>query len=69
MVTPDEDRELLETATGSQGQIENVEESIVELKQMKAKAKSAFTKCRRHLLVLIQDKEANVETISKTCIH
>ena len=58
---------MLETATGSQGQIENVEESIVELKQMKAKAKSAFTKCRRHLLVLIQDKETNVEAISKMC--
>ena len=67
MVTLDEDRELLETATGSQGQIENVEESIVELKQIKAKAKSAFTKCRCHLLVLIQDKETNVEAISKMC--
>ena len=44
MVTPDEDRVLLETATEGQGQIENVEESIVELKQMKAKAKSVFTK-------------------------
>ena len=32
MVDPDEDRELLESATRSQGQIENVEESIVELK-------------------------------------
>ena len=56
MVTPGEDRELPETATESQGQIENVEESIVELKQMKAKAKSAFTKHRRHLLVLIQEE-------------
>ena len=44
MVTPNEDRELLETATGSQSQIENVEESIVELKQMKVKAKSTFAK-------------------------
>ena len=69
MVTPDEDRVLLETATEGQGQIENVEESIVELKQMKAKAKakSAFTKCRHHLLVFIQDKEANVEAISEMC--
>ena len=67
MATPEEDRELLETAIEGQGQIENVEESIVELKQMKAKAKSAFTKCRCHLLVLIQDKEANVEGISEKC--
>ena len=67
MATPDEDRVLLETATGSQGQIENVEENILEPKHMKAKAKSAFTKCRHRLLVLIQDKEANVEAISKTC--
>ena len=37
MVTPAED---IETATENQGQIENVKESIVELKQMKAKAKS-----------------------------
>ena len=36
MVTPGEDWKLLETATEGQGQIENVEESIVELKQMKA---------------------------------
>ena len=56
MVTPGEDRELLETATESQGQIENVEESIVELKQMKAKA--AFAKHRHHLLVyLFKTKE------------
>ena len=34
---------------------------------MKAKAKSAFTKHRHHLLVLIQDKEVNVEAISKMC--
>ena len=40
MVDPDEDRELLESTTRSQGQIEDVEESIVELKQLKAKAKS-----------------------------
>ena len=60
MVDPDEDRELLESATKSQGQIENIEESIVELKQLKAKAKSAFTKHRRLLLVLIQDEEVKV---------
>ena len=34
---------------------------------MKAKAKSAFTKHRHHLLVLIQDKEVNIEAISKMC--
>ena len=67
MVTPDEDRVLLKTATEGQGQIENIEESIVELKQMKAEAKSAFTKCRRHLLVLIQGKKADVDAISKMC--
>ena len=34
----------------------------MELKEIKAKAKSAFTKVRHHLLVLIQDK-VDVDTI------
>ena len=42
-------------------------EGIVELKQMKAKAKSTFTKVRRHLLVLIQDEEVDVDNIAKKC--
>ena len=33
---------------------QSAEESIVELKQRKAKAKSAFTRVRHHLLVHIQ---------------
>ena len=58
---------MLETATESQSQIENVEESIVELKQMKAKAKSAFTKVRHHLLALIQDNKVSIKAIIEMC--
>ena len=51
--------------------IETVEqfvgESIVELKQMKTKAKSAFTKVRSHLLAQIQDKEVGMDNIKGMC--
>ena len=67
----DKEKELLVPATATVVETENVEQSgregIVELKQMKAKAKSAFTKVRRHLLVLIQDEEVDVDNIAKMC--
>ena len=67
----DKEKELLVPATATVVETENVEQSgregIVELKQMKAKSKSAFTKVRRHLLVLIQDEEVDVDNIAKMC--
>ena len=50
-------------------EIENTQlfESIIELKQMKAKAKSSFTKIRCRLLVLIQEKEITTEGIKEMC--
>ena len=67
----DKEKELLVPATAIVVETENVEQSgregIVELKQMKAKAKSAFTKVRHHLLVLIQDEEVDVDNIAKMC--
>ena len=66
----DKEKELLVPATAIVVETENVEQSgredIVELKQMKAKAKSTFTKVRHHLLVLIQD-EVDVDNTAKMC--
>jgi len=36
----------------------SLEDSIVELKQLKAKSKSHFTKLRRWLLVTLQEKNS-----------
>lgn len=64
----EEEKELVETAKASERQnAELFEESVVELKQMKARAKSTFTKVRRRLLVMIQDKEVDVEAIREMC--
>ena len=67
----DKEKELLVPPTATVVETENVEQSgregIVELKQMKAKAKSTFTKVRRHLLVLIQDEQVDVDNIAKMC--
>ena len=50
----EQQRDLLVTVTNEDEEIvKQAKESIVELKQMKAKAKSTFTKVRRCLLVLI----------------
>ena len=57
MAATNEDEEIVEQA----------KESFIELKQMKAKAKSTFTKVRRHFLVLMQDKEVNIEAIHQMC--
>ena len=64
MVDPEEQLESVIA-----GEIESTQllESIVELKQLKAKAKSSFTKVRCHLLVLIQNEEATIEAIREMC--
>ena len=65
----DKEKDLLPiTALSDTENVEqSVEESIVELKQRKAKAKSAFTRVRRHLLVYIQDEEVDVDSIKEMC--
>ena len=67
----DKEKELLVIPTAIAVETKNVEQSgregIVELKQMKAKTKSTFIKVRRHLLVLIQDEEVDVDNIAKMC--
>jgi len=40
-------------------------ENIIELKSLKAKAKSGFTKARCTLLVLIQQRETTLEAIQR----
>ena len=60
----EQQRELLVAATNEDEEIvKQAVESFVELKQMKAKAKSTSTKVRRCSLVLIQDEEVNIKTI------
>ena len=50
----EQQREVLGVTTNKDEEIvEQAEESFVEFKQMKAKAKSTFTKVRKHLLVFI----------------
>ena len=64
----EQQRELLVAATNENEEIvKQAVESFVELKQMKAKAKSTFTKVGRRLLVLIQDEEVNIEAIHQMC--
>ena len=46
--------------------LEHYEESVLELKQIKTKVKSAFTKVRHHLLVSFQ-QEVNIGHINKPC--
>ena len=62
MVDKEKDLLVLATAVDTENVEQSTRETIVELKQMKAKVKSAFTKVRHHLLVLIQD-EVDVDTI------
>ena len=57
----DKEKDLLSLTVSSEAENveQSVEESIVELKQRKAKVKSAFTRVRRHLLVHIQNEEVH----------
>ena len=41
--------------------------NVVELKHSKARAKTAFTKARRVLLVLIQQRELTLDAIQEGC--
>ena len=68
MVDKEKDLLPLTASSDAENVEQSVEESIVELlKQRKAKAKSAFTRVRRHLLVHIQDEEVDVDSIKETC--
>ena len=46
---------------------EQFEETIAELKQVKARAKTVFTKSRRNLLVTIQQENVSREEIKEAC--
>ena len=68
MVDKEKDMLPLTASSDAENVEQSVEESIVELlKQRKAKAKSTFTRVRRHLLVHIQDEEVDVDSIKETC--
>ena len=67
MVDKEKDLLPLTALSDTENVEQSVEESIVELKQRKAKAKSAFTRVRRHLLVHIQDEEVDVDSIKEMC--
>jgi len=43
------------------------EETIAELKQVKARTKTVFTKSRRNLLVTIQQENVSREEIKEAC--
>jgi len=46
---------------------EKLEDAIVALRQEKARTKTYFTKARRRLLVLIQEKDVTVEAVQEAC--
>ena len=66
MVDKEKDLLVPATAVDTENGEQSARETIVEFKQMKAKAKSAFIKVRRRLLVLIQE-EVDVDTIKEMC--
>ena len=45
----------------------SLEDHIVELKQLKAKSKSHFTKLRRCLLVALQEETVDIDKINALC--
>ena len=61
-----EQKEDISDTNSVSGEMVNFEKTIAELKQNKARTKMAFTKCRRHLLVVIQE-EITIEEIDKEC--
>ena len=67
MVDNEKDLLPLTASSDAENVEQSAEESIVEFKQRKAKAKSAFTRVRRHLLVHIQDEEVDVDSIKEMC--
>ena len=68
-MTMETNSEILELEKGLEQQQgnEQLEDSILELRQEKAKVKTLFTKARRRTLVLIQDKDVTVEVIKDAC--
>ena len=66
METNSEILELEKSLEQQQGN-EQLEDSILELRQEKAKVKTLFTKARRRTLVLIQEKDVTVEVIKDAC--
>ena len=46
---------------------QQLEDDIVALRQEKARSKTLFTKARRHLLVLKQEKDVTAQTIQNAC--
>ena len=68
-MTMETNSEILELEKGLEQQQgnERLEDSILELRQEKAKVKALFTKARRRTLVLIQEKYVTVEVIKDAC--
>ena len=54
---------MLVTSQSQQDREQQLEDEIVALRQEKARTKTLFTKARRCLLVLLQEKNVPVETI------
>ena len=68
-MTMETNSEILEMEKGLEQQQgnEQLEDSILELRQEKAKVKKLFTKARRRTLLLIQEKDVTVEVIKNAC--
>ena len=62
--------EQKDDASETNGVMEDVgmlEETIADLKQIKTRSKTVFTKTRRHLLVSIQQEQITVENLDEEC--
>ena len=70
MVDP-EKGDLLNSETAlttlQEGDVGHAEETMVELKQLKAQAKTVFTKSRRTLLVTAQQEKVSTFEIKEAC--
>jgi len=70
MVDP-EKGDLLDSETAlttlQEGDVGHAEETMVELKQLKAQAKTVFTKSRRTLLVTVQQEKVSTFEIKEAC--
>ena len=67
---PEKD-DLLDSETAlttlQEGDVGHAEETMVELKQLKAQAKTVFTKSRRTLLVTVQQEKVSTFEIKEAC--
>jgi len=59
--------DLSETVLPQQDREQQLEDEMVALRQEKARTKTLFTKARRCLLVLLQERDVSVETIQSSC--